>query len=207
VSTDADEIADRRDTNRLEAFSDAVIAIAITLLVIEIHVPEVEAGHSLWDALVDLWPNYLGYVTSFAIIGIMWINHHNLFKLMVRVDHPMLAINLLLMLTIGFLPFTTALAAEYLKDEGERTAVMVYSGWLVVSAVVFNLLWWYAAHRGKLLAPGTSAAVIRGIDRSYLMGLGGYVVAFLLAIVSPLACLLLLLLLALFFILPRASAG
>ncbi|HEY7461710.1 MAG TPA: TMEM175 family protein [Gemmatimonadota bacterium] len=76
-----------RDTNRLEAFSDGVFAIAITLLVLEIHVPHAEGDSALWRALSALWPSYLGYLISFVIIGIMWPNHHNIFKHIVRTDH------------------------------------------------------------------------------------------------------------------------
>lgn len=201
------ELAEQRATNRLEAFSDAVIAIAITLLVLEIHIPEAEGERSLWDELVDQWPSYLGFLTSFAIIGVMWINHHNLFKRIVRTDHNLLVVNLLLLLVIAAIPFTTALTAEHLTHDGERTATLVYSGWFLLVAVVFNLLWWYVAHRGKLLDPHTDPRAIRAIDRSYVLGFGAYIVAVLLAIVSPLASQILILLLAVWYILPWASAG
>ncbi|MGH2534386.1 MAG: TMEM175 family protein [Thermomicrobiales bacterium] len=207
MSTNAEELAEQRDTIRLEAFSDAVIAIVATLLVIEIHVPEVGEGESLWRELGHLWPSYLAFFISFTIIGIMWINHHNLFKRISRVDHYLLVINLLLLLMIAFIPFTTALVAEHLTDDWNRTSALVYSGWFLLTAAVYNLFWWYAAHEGKLLSPGTSAGAIQAITRSYQLGLAGYAFAFLLAFVIPLASLIVLLLLAAFFILPRASAG
>ncbi|CAA9522669.1 MAG: hypothetical protein AVDCRST_MAG73-266, partial [uncultured Thermomicrobiales bacterium] len=103
-------------TVRLETFSDGVIAIAITLLVIEIHVPELDGDYAaadLWRGLRDLWPSYLGYLLSFVIIGILWANHHNVFRMIGRTDHWLIVINTLFLLCVGFLPFTTALLAEY----------------------------------------------------------------------------------------------
>src|SRR5215207_2371109 len=98
------------DTTRLEAFSDGVIAIAITLLVLEIRVPEeAESVSALWEALRDLWPAYLGYLISFATIGIMWANHHTIFRLITRTSHYLILTNLLFLLCLAFLPFPTAL--------------------------------------------------------------------------------------------------
>src|SRR5215203_1953425 len=94
------------DTTRLEAFSDGVIAIAITLLVLEIRVPEeAESASALWEALRDLWPAYLGYLISFATIGIMWANHHTIFRLITRTSHYLILTNLLFLLCLAFLPF------------------------------------------------------------------------------------------------------
>ena len=186
-----------RDTVRLEAFSDAVIAIAITLLVLEIQVPHVEHGGELWSALGGLWPSYIGYLLSFIMIGIMWANHHNIFKHIERADHYLVLINLLLLLTIGFFPFTTALLAEYLGKEGERTAVIVYSGSFFLSACDYNLLWFYASWRGRLLAPDTDPAIASKISKSYRLGPPTSLLAFGLAFVFPPASLMLLGLLAL----------
>src|SRR5690349_18387396 len=91
------------ETTRLEAFSDAVIAIAMTLLVIEIHVPDLERtqeGLHLWDELLKLWPSYLGYAFSFLVIGIMWANHHNIFKQINRVDQTLIIINTVFLLFV-----------------------------------------------------------------------------------------------------------
>jgi hypothetical protein len=117
-----------RQTTRIEAFSDGVIAIAITLLVLEVRVPHVEEGESLWDALRGLWPSYVGFGLSFVIIGIIWANHHEMFDFITRANRTLVLLNLLFLLCVGFLPFPTALLAEYLGREGERAAVNVYSG-------------------------------------------------------------------------------
>ena len=129
-----------RDTNRLEAFSDGVIAIAITLLVLEIRVPEAHGAAELWRALRELWPAYLGYLISFLIIGIMWANHHTIFRYINRTDHYLVVINLLLLLCIAFIPFPTALLAEYLGHPEEQVGGIVYSGAFFVTTLVYNLL-------------------------------------------------------------------
>jgi uncharacterized membrane protein len=101
------------DTTRLEMFSDGVFAIAITLLVLEIRVPHVGEGESLVVALLGLWPSYLGYAVSFLQIGVIWANHHNRFRLLERSDHVLLFLNILFLLCVAFIPFPTALLAEY----------------------------------------------------------------------------------------------
>lgn len=111
-------------------FSDGVIVIAITLLVLDLHVPEA-AGAELGQELAAQWPTYVAYVASFATIGIMWVNHHVIFTTVARVDRVTLFLNLLLLFGIATLPFTTSLAATYLSAEaGADLAVALYAGWL-----------------------------------------------------------------------------
>lgn len=125
-------------TNRLEAFSDGVFAIAITLLVLEIHVPEPGSGESLGHELLTQWPSYAAFVVSFLTIGIIWINHHAMVRRLRQVDHSILIWNLLLLMTVSALPFTTALMAAYLKESnGESLAAAVYSGSFFLMGVVF----------------------------------------------------------------------
>src|SRR5262245_3604640 len=112
------------DTTRLETFSDGVFAIAATLLVLEIGV---DTSDDLGQALLDIWPSYLAYVTSFLIIGIIWINHHHCVSLMDHVDRPFLLLNTLLLLVVAFIPFPTKLVAEFLQREGERPAAYAYA--------------------------------------------------------------------------------
>ena len=199
---------DSRDTNRLEAFSDGVIAIAITLLVIEIRVPGLEAtedGERLWSKLWDLWPSYLGYLISFIVIGIMWANHYNIFKHIARVDHYLILINTLLLLFIGFVPFTTGLLAEYLKHDGEKTATIVYTGWFLATALVYNLLWRYASRWGNLLDPEADPAEIATINRRFNVGPPSYALAFAAAFVYPPAALAIFIALALLYALPSSA--
>jgi uncharacterized membrane protein len=108
-------------TTRLEAFSDGVFAIAITLLVLEIRLPDehrIEELGGLAQALLGLWPSYAGYVISFVTIGIMWANHHNVIRMMARVDHGLMVWNLLLLMAISFTPFSTAVMAEHCRMPG-----------------------------------------------------------------------------------------
>src|SRR6266516_4864110 len=170
-----------RGPERLEAFSDGVFAIAITLLVLEIRVPAADRFVSprvLLDALGELWPSYLGYLVSFVTIGIMWANHHNLFRYVRRVDHSLL-------LGVGFVPFPTALLAASIGEPSAQVGVLVYSGTFVAIALAFNVLWYRARKGGHLLRQDTSRASIEAITRSYRYGVPGYLLSFLLALVNP----------------------
>jgi len=175
-------------TTRLEAFSDGVFAIAITLLVLEIKVPghdELLAAGGLWPALAQRWPNYLGYVLSFLVIGVMWANHHALFEYIRRVNRTLMVANLLLLMGVGFLPFPTAVLAEHLADPTTRTdATVFYGATLVFTSVTFNALWAVGRWRGRLLAAEPPAAAIRTITRRYLVALICYAAATGLALVN-----------------------
>jgi TMEM175 potassium channel family protein len=128
-------------TNRLEAFSDGVIAVAITLLVLDIKVPNPADTSRLGHALADMWPTYAAYVTSFITIGIIWINHHAMISRLRQADHVILTLNLLLLLTIGVLPFATSLMATYLREsQGQHLAASVYAGTLLVMSIAFATL-------------------------------------------------------------------
>lgn len=113
------------DTNRIEAFSDAVMAIAITLLVIELAVPHLKdypEGTTLFGALLEQWPSYVAYAISFLVLGETWANHHNRFRYIARTDHVLLFLNLLFLMFYALTPFSAALLAEYiLGTDGERT--------------------------------------------------------------------------------------
>jgi uncharacterized membrane protein len=185
-SSHDDPAAHHSDTARLEAFSDGVFAIAITLLIIEIGVPHVEAGESLTRALLDLWPSYAGYVVSFLTIGVMWINHHHMFKDIVRVDHTLTVLNLLLLLGVAFVPFPTAVVAEYIREgDHEVEAALAYGCTFVVIAAFFDALWLYAATGMRLIDTHVSEARVQSRTRRYLPGPLFYAGALPLAIVSP----------------------
>jgi uncharacterized membrane protein len=191
-----------RDTGRIEAFSDGVFAIAITLLVIEIGVPHVE-GKTLFGALVEQWPSYLGYVISFLQIGVIWANHHNRFRFIVRSDHVLLFLNILFLMCVAFIPFPTALLAEYLQGTERTTAGAVYAGTLAVTAVFFTLLWLYAAANYRLVDRNLDPFLLRAMTRRYLAGTLAYLFAFVLSLVNVTASLALIVALALIFVLPE----
>jgi uncharacterized membrane protein len=190
-------------TTRLEAFSDGVFAIAATLLVLEIGVSSVP-GTSLGHELLQIWPSYLAYVTSFLTIGIIWINHHHNMRAIERPDRTFMFINLLLLLDVAFIPFPTKLVADYLRRSGEGTAVIAYAATLLVMAVLYTIWWRYARTGRKLIAPTVSERELRAIDRGFAPGLPLYALVFVLAFFSPLAAVILTLALAAFY-LPSAT--
>jgi uncharacterized membrane protein len=195
------------DTGRIEAFSDGVFAIAITLLIIEIGVPHLEdepPGTTLPQALVGLWPSYLGYVISFLQIGVIWANHHNRFRFIERSDHGLLFLNILFLMCVAFISFPTALLAEYLeRTASEReTAGVIYAGTLAVTAVFFTLLWLYAA-ANRLVDRNLDPSLVRAMTRRYLLGTVAYLLVFVLAYLNVAASLILLVILALLFVLPE----
>jgi len=170
------------ETSRLEAFSDGVFAIAITLLVLEIAVPHIEEPGKLGQALLDLWPSYLAYATSFLTIGIMWINHHTVFRQLGEVDHRFLFINLGLLMLIAFVPFPSRLVAEHIRGAGAESAALAYGFTMTATAVCFNAVWLYASVGARLLRDDANPGMVAGITRTYLPGpliyLGSALVAF-----------------------------
>jgi len=198
--------ARENETARVEMFSDGVFAIAITLLVIEIGVPHLEnepEGTTLFGALVGQWPSYLGYVISFLQIGVVWANHHNRFTYIVRSDHIFLFLNTVFLMCVAFIPFPTALLAEYVQSEERTTAIAVYAGTLAVTAVFFTLLWLYAAANRRLVNRNLDPSLLRAMTRRYLLGSVAYLLVFLLAFVNVAASLALIVALALLFVLPE----
>jgi uncharacterized membrane protein len=187
-------------TDRLEMFSDGVIAIAITLLVLEIGIPDVGGG-DLGTALVDQWPSYAAFILSFVVIGIMWVSHHSMFERIALVDRRLLFLNLFLLLGIAFLPFPTALLASYV-DEGARNshlAAAIYSATMALIGVVFCLMWHHLYRRPHLLVEGIDESMLRGAMHRSLVGPIVYTLTIGLAFISALACFVVYALIALYF--------
>jgi uncharacterized membrane protein len=174
-----------KETGRIEAFSDGVFAIAITLLVLDIRVPPAHETHDLLDALGDRWPNLLAFFASFLFILVMWINHHRVFTLIRRTDNTLLIFNGLLLMGISLVPFTTALVAEYLRHDEETIAVMIYNGWYIFVAIFFNLVWRYASHNNRLFTEKTDRKIAANLTREYAIGPISYLVATLVALIHP----------------------
>ena len=168
---------------RLEAFSDGVIAIAITLLSLEIKLPD--GGGSLLRSLASLWPGYVGFVLSFLLVGQVWLNHHAIFVRVRSVDQWMLICNLLLLLDVAFLPFATSVLTRSLESgHDERTGAVFYGMVMVVGGLFFNALWRASIRdRGRLRA-GVSEAEVRSMTRRFAMGPWLYSLAALLGMVS-----------------------
>ena len=187
-------------TLRLEAFSDAVIAIAITLLVIEIDVPDAKQG-DLFDALARQWPSYAAFLISFVVIGIMWVSHHAMFERIATVDRRLLFLNLMLLLGIGFLPFPTALLATYVREGGMNASVAaaVYSAVMCLIGVVFLFMWVHLERRPHLLVEGITVEQIRQAESRSLVGPIVYGVSIGLAFINAWICFVIYGLIAIYF--------
>jgi uncharacterized membrane protein len=194
-------------TNRLEAFSDGVIAVAITLLVLGIAVPARGGDHALGHTLLAQWPEYAAYVVSFLTIGIIWINHHAMIGRLREADHSILILNLLVLMTIGVLPFATELMARYLRDPRDQSlAAAIYAGCFLLMSVAFSVL-----NRHVLIAKSDYLHEPIELDRRRQIlnrariGVLPYAIATALAFVSPYATLAICAALALFYATPMAS--
>jgi uncharacterized membrane protein len=179
-------MSDRWNTGRLEAFSDGVFAIAITLLILEINVPESAFEH-LWKGIGDQWPSYLAYVTSFITIGGIWLAHHGIFRRLASADGMVMRLNILLLMLVSFLPFPTKLMAEAINrtTEAERAAVIFYGLVLLSVSVLTGVLWRYVAQHRDLLKPEVTDKEIRAMTLLTTPNMGFYVVVVILAILAP----------------------
>jgi uncharacterized membrane protein len=195
--------------SRLESFSDAVIAVAITLLVLDIHVPEPGSGHSLGHELVHQWPTYAAYATSFVTIGIIWINHHLMIRRLGEADRAIVMLNLLLLLCIGVLPFGTSLMATYLRQgEGQSLAAAIYSGLFLLMSITFATLNRHILFRkAHLLNAEIPQTRRRQILLRSISGLIPYAVATAIAPLSADVTLIICAAIAVFYSLPIAAGG
>lgn len=188
-------------TGRLEAFSDGVFAIAITLLVLDLHVSAAQ-GH-LGAALAREWPHYATFTVSFLTIGIIWVNHHAQFELVGSVDRPLLFFNLLLLMVVVLIPFTTGLLAEHLHAGADQhIAAAVYSGTLLVMGLAFFALWARVARRRHLLAVELAPSEVRDLLVRNGIGQIGYTLAVVLAFVSASASLAVCAAVAVYYVFP-----
>jgi uncharacterized membrane protein len=183
----ASEPHPEKETGRLEAFSDGVFAIAITLLVLELKVPDLQgasgAPGELGKALLRQWPSYVGLVTSFFTILIMWVHHHAILRNVCRTDAWLHFANGCLLLGITFVPYPTAVLASYLKTPAAKMAAGFYAGTFVVIAIFFYLFI-RAAFRKPLLSAAASEEFITKTCQSYLLGPPAYLLATLAAILD-----------------------
>src|SRR3954452_16579628 len=169
--------------NRLEAFSDGVFAVAITLLVLEIAIP---SGPDLWRKLGDEWPSFASFFVSFWVIGIIWVNHHGVIDHLKRVDRGVLYLNLLVLMSVVLIPFATALMAEHLNStKDEDVAAAVYAGAFVLMALTFGGMWEYITRHRELLGVEMSDEEVRARTRGFHFGIPFYLLALGVAFISP----------------------
>jgi uncharacterized membrane protein len=173
-----------RNPARVVAFTDGVIAIAVTLLVLDIRPPQ-DTRHLL-HGLALLWPSYLSYVITFMLIGQVWANHHVMFDHIRHADRLVLFLNTVLLMDIALLPFAAAVLSSSFRDgQGERTAVVVHGLAFELAALLFNLIWWHARRDHRLLASTIDAAGVRAIARRFLLALAWIGVGTLLGALLP----------------------
>ena len=171
-------------TSRIDAFSDGVFAIAITVLILEIRLPHAGVEGSLWTGLVALWPSYFAFAFSFFVILVTWVSHHDLMRLVRATSRPLQLANGFALLYVTFIPFPTAVLAANLGGSEVSTAVAFYCGTFVVGSGAFNLLVATIA-RGQLFRPEVDAQTIGRVRRGYRITFMIYVAATLIALVAP----------------------
>ncbi len=182
---------ERKETGRLEALSDGVFAIAMTLLVLGIPIPTAEKLHeqhlTLQAAVLNtsaLLP-FLTYVISFLTILVMWINHHYMFQFVARIDRFFVVANGLLLMVIVFVNYPTALVANFVGTADGRFAAIVYNVTLITASLLYNALWFRIIGHQRLLVADADPAEVASYTRQYLFGGPFYVVALGLAFVNP----------------------
>lgn len=194
------------ETGRVEAFSDGVFAIAITLLILAVGIEQAITIGSLKHQLIHLWPAYVAYAVSFLTIGIMWVNHHQIFRHFMRVDRVLLLLNILLLMCISFVPFPTRVVADHATNSGDRrAAAVIYGSTLTITAICFFAVWYYGSRR--LLRPDTDMREVSGITRSYLPGAPTYAFATAIAFVNSVVSLILFAAIAIFYAISSSFFG
>ncbi len=193
-------------TDRLEALSDGVFAIAITLLVLAIAVPT-KAGNHLLRSVAHLWPSYLAYAVSFSTIGASWLGHNVITEYLDRADAVFVRLNLLLLLLIAFLPFPTRLFADYIgENQPERVAATIYGVSLLLASTLLWVLWRYAVRAG-LVRPDLADEEVQLLTQRLTPGLGGYVILIVVGLFVPIVAVVGYLAIALYYVIPFRRFG
>lgn len=190
-----------RPTDRLEYFSDAVLAIAATLLATELPKPE----SNLLQELAKLWPHYAAFAASFLFICIAWSNHHNMFAYLKQTDQYLLILNILFLMFVTLQSFTTGLLARHIGKPDERTAALIYHGTLVMMTLLYNCTWWYAISKDELVEDGTDKRLLWLLTKEYAIAPALHLAALLICLWSVPFSIVPVVLLYVYFALPRLS--
>ncbi len=192
-----------KETGRVEAFSDGVFAVAVTLLVFNVTIPASDAiqKYGLAGALGSQWTTYVAYIISFFSVLLVWATHHRLFKYIQKSNHTFLLLNGLVLMWVSLLPFPTSLLAKYIQGgpEQQRTAVLVYSGLSVLISSSLTGLWWYASHNYRMLYKDTGLRFIQLTRRQLTTGASLYALSFGLAFINTFVSIAIFILLIVFF--------
>jgi uncharacterized membrane protein len=168
--------------NRIEAFADGIFAFAATLLILNL---AVDQSSPLGPQLMHIWPSYAAYGISFITIGIIGANHHQVMHQLAHVDRFFLMVTVLFLMFIAFIPFPTRLLALDIRTPDAEPAALAYGITLTGTAVLFNVLWRYAARGRRLLRADVDERVVDGINRSFAFGPASYALATVVALISP----------------------
>jgi len=191
-----------KETGRIEAFSDGVFAIAITLLVLELHIPELKNGSTSSLLLQELkiqWPSYIAFLISFFSIFIVWVNHHKVFKQIYKRNTGVMFANGLILFLVSLVSFPSAILARFYLSGSKQLSVSIYTGMFVMVNLAFNLLWQQASNDKKLLRPGIDEAAIKELRNNYFYGFPTYLAAFFISFFYPDAALVICILLWIFW--------
>lgn len=181
----AEKIEDKFGLDRIVFFSDAVIAIAITLLVIEIGVPKIEAAFvdiRLAHHVLEMWPEYLGYAVSFWVIANYWVAHHTAFRLIIDYDRRLIYINILFLMFIAFMPHTTALLFKY---PGQPVSVIMYAGLIAAIGLTMLWMWSYATRNHRLVDKTVAQSTINSLAKSLLITPAVFLISIVIALFNP----------------------
>jgi uncharacterized membrane protein len=201
TSSETTRLRRQMHTGRMEAFSDGVFAIAVTLLVLDLAI-STGAKHDLLGAFGAKWPFYLAYVVSFATVGAVWLGHSLITEYLQWADSILVRLNLLLLLVVSFLPFPTRLVGEFIgTDSAERVAVTIYGLTLLCTSGLLSVLWRYALHQ-HLVRPDADDTELSLLTQRLTPGLAGYAILLLVGLIFPVGAVIGYLLLALFYIVP-----
>jgi uncharacterized membrane protein len=203
ATADACRSMRQMETARLETFSDGVFAIAATLLILDVKLPQ---GGSVTHGLLEIWPSYLAYALAFVTIGIMWINHHTVFRQIATVDRTFLTINIFFLMVIAFVPFPTRVLAEHLQHDS-KAAAFAYGVVMTLMAAMYGALWFYAATGRRLIAADADQRTVSGISRSFRPGVPIYAISTLSALLSAWLAVALYLAIAAFYVLESSLFG
>lgn len=203
-SSDSKETADNTvvhgvpGNERIIALSDGVFAIVITLLVLELKVPEVES-FELSRAMVETVPKVLSHIVSFIILGIYWVGHHNMFQHIKRHDRILIWLNILFLLCVASMPFPTGLIVQY---PDQRLAIIVYAATLIAGGLVLALMWRYATKNQRLVSESMQPSFIKSVERRVLVAPFFYAIAIALSFVHVLLSYLIIIAVAVYYIVP-----
>jgi uncharacterized membrane protein len=192
-----------RPTDRLEYFSDAVLAIAATLLATELPKPETETG--LLQEIARQWPHYAAFAASFLFICVAWSNHHNMFNYIRQTDQYLLILNILFLIFVTLQSFTTGLLARHVGKPDERTAALIYHATLVLMTFFYNCVWWYAIKKDDILEEDTDQRLVRKLTKEYAMAPALHLAGLIICLWSVAFSIIPVLLLYVYFALPRLS--